>query len=493
MTISNWRSATAANEKRMEPSLVTTTPFVSKGDDRIDEYRMLGLDSHAIWAWTNHSEPICRRNRGQLLDSFPILVPIFSHHRLNHQTWVKEVEVAVDQGDPLFETLARITRVRGPTVKYLANQRPSEVGFDWIRSVMALFSAINIMPESEWPSSAKEWAQMRTFWILAGLGGLPGDVIFSATCGIRWYVKKYVFTQLCRNGYSKRAEERLNRMTDGKLSGISHVGDYCEYVSNWCSHICWRTEEKIGVPPIYERFLMRYSLAELIRQSLKWHDEIVRIGQQYERSHEPREESELTSWPSLLTEPIKSGDLNAVALTCTDDLAGEGARLRHCVVSYADKCMTGESHIVSIRNAAGASLSTAEIVLESDEQGGWQACVRQHYGMKNATPPVPCERSLVLVLLAVNSPESQAWLRELHLIHERRRTKILDYLAKAQQNLHSLGELVLKLVLPDYDDAVSWLYRESFLAEHASSARRDELWELAGMLEHQENLARHRT
>lgn len=115
-------------------------------------------------------------------------------------------------------------------------------------------------------------------------------------------------------------------------------------------------------------------------------------------------------WSSLLKgetclHPQVAGlqDYTIEHLTTGRELADEGKRLNHCVGGYASSCMMGNSHIFSIRDPQGVSISTFEIAIQKPGDarereyrhvtvpGAEQDTIfvlRQHYGHGNGTPPV---------------------------------------------------------------------------------------------------------
>jgi len=85
-----------------------------------------------------------------------------------------------------------------------------------------------------------------------------------------------------------------------------------------------------------------------------------------------------------------------VCLTNPEELKKEGEKLKHCVGGYSDKCLIGDSHIVSVVNNKGAPVSTIEF--ELNYRVG-QYKIKQHHGKHNSSP----------------CPESKAieeWLKE---------------------------------------------------------------------------------
>ena len=88
------------------------------------------------------------------------------------------------------------------------------------------------------------------------------------------------------------------------------------------------------------------------------------------------------AWPPLLDAGAWHGGLRVVELTSRAALELEGRRLQHCVVSYAIKCLLAESAIFSIRDAAGAPLSTFEARVPTDGQPE----LLRHHAAANVPP-----------------------------------------------------------------------------------------------------------
>ncbi|MBL0318284.1 MAG: ankyrin repeat domain-containing protein [Alphaproteobacteria bacterium] len=80
---------------------------------------------------------------------------------------------------------------------------------------------------------------------------------------------------------------------------------------------------------------------------------------------------------------VSGKNWSVVPLNTTSLLKDEEKRLGHCVGGYTNKCFSGYSHILSIRNEKGESQSTFEILTE---YGKKTYHLQQHYGPKNASP-----------------------------------------------------------------------------------------------------------
>ena len=435
------------------------TPLIDLNDPRLDVYHQLGLDVEAIHRWLNHSDSLFRRNRHQILQSFPILLPALAIPDYSSTLHFDEIACFIDRANPLIENISRVTGIGRPTIRYLMTLSPLDVGLVWIKQPIQLFLAARILPESLQPKSAADWTTLHQYWALSGLGNNPEYGFIAG--GQRSHLQEHMFYQLCRNGYSKRAKQRLEQLTDGQLDRIYQTRDYFDFVTSWCSDN-WEDAywtDSLG-RTLGESFLMCYSLTELVLQSMQWHLEINQQVESRESSSRLRSDSNLGTWPPLLQETVEDFSLQAISLVCASDLVHEGSTLKHCVGQYVSACLCGHSHIVSIRDMSGRSLSTAELTLHQGRHNRWEASVQQHYGYGNSPPSVECSRLLDIVLLKIRLAETQPWLNKLQAIHDERRDEIEFHMYEARCESREFNEGILRRVIPDFDRAISWLVRQ---------------------------------
>jgi hypothetical protein len=84
-------------------------------------------------------------------------------------------------------------------------------------------------------------------------------------------------------------------------------------------------------------------------------------------------------WMPLAPDYHKN-DLTLTFLTTANDLASEGAKLKHCVGGYASSCIEGKTHIGSIRRD-GERISTVELKEHHGNPNGLK--IIQHRGFKD--------------------------------------------------------------------------------------------------------------
>ena len=436
-------------------------PLITRDDPRLECYEQFGLDVDAILQWLNPSDSIFRRNRQQLLSSFPILLPVLVIRDIYESVRFDEVAVAVDRSDPLIESTAKCLNIDPTTIRYLMKLSPVGIGPFWTKNSVQLFWAIRIVPEACRPRTVDDWLLFHEYWRLSGLENARGFMSISSECSHSSF-NKHLFKLLCRNGYSNKARQRVHKLTGGQPNKILHALDYCNFVSQWClDH--WESMGGAGKKPpaLAESLLLRYPLGELIRQSIQWHQDIHADITECPEDTSSSGDGSRNSWPPLLQEPLIHSDLQAVSMVSTRDLAQEGLRMQHCVAHYELECLFGRNHIISIRHSSGISLSTVNIVLEADGPDRWRAICVEHSARENSTPSADCKQMRELLLEQLRLDESQAWFRELQQIHMWRREEVKHARMQALQDRMGLADEMLRRILPDFDQVMMLLGQQA--------------------------------
>lgn len=98
------------------------------------------------------------------------------------------------------------------------------------------------------------------------------------------------------------------------------------------------------------------------------------------------------TWPALFAEVATDG-IRMRCLTTAMELAAEGDAMSHCVGGYDRNCRRGRSHIVSVTDAEGKRLSTAEL---SVDRG--RVVLAQHRSVRNSAPPPAADAAVVRLL-----------------------------------------------------------------------------------------------
>lgn len=434
-------------------------PFLEAHDPRLDDFREADCDIDEILVWANDADAIFRRNRIQLLSSFPLLVPLLAGLRREAFPLMLAVGAVVDRGDTLVDSLASIFGVSKSAARHFCGRSVAQIGIRWNRDPAEALFAIDVAPVEARPDSRQDWEVFRRYWRYSRLRTW-GSWSTGSRC--RCFILEYVFQSLCRLGYTEASARRLNRMTGNQAVSGDQMYDYYLFVCEWC-HATWPEANGLALdtdgsnsgPSLIDLFLMRYPLAELLRQSVVWHKEISSITPASE-SDTPASGCAVNDWPGLLRTPFCVGGISIVSLVSNNELVQEGFRLQHCVGSYVDRCLTGDTHVVSFRDQQGGSLSTAEIELELD--GGRQTPrVIQHNGFENSTPPLECSLALDRVIQHLQEAHLQEWISDIQSLHEQRRDLIEVQLWNASNERTRMGNALMSKILPDFDAACGLL------------------------------------
>jgi hypothetical protein len=96
----------------------------------------------------------------------------------------------------------------------------------------------------------------------------------------------------------------------------------------------------------------KWSLNNIIAASKSWHKVVGNSSFK----------EVFSMWSALCPTLTAPNGVQLVPLTTSAELAEEGRVMRHCVGGYAQQCLSGGSHIFSVRDAKGLRLSTLQLV-----------------------------------------------------------------------------------------------------------------------------------
>lgn len=278
------------------------------------------------------------------------------------------------------------------------------------------------------------------------------------------------FIELCSGGYDA-FDRLLEKLWQGNPDRLRDVSDYFSFIRSWCAtgtDLGYINEHvsNAAYGTIADEFLMKYSAMELIRQSERWHRVMEQISPVI--GEDLDQQSELHSWPDLPGFPFPFHRHTVVLLTNAHQLLVEGRRLLHCVGGYVNSCVLGKSHILSIRDCAGTSLSTAEIAIHCDVNRILRVEIIQHRSVRNSDPDAECCATLSAALEMLRSEAMQLYLKEVHDFHEHRRERVEQLLATRGQEMELPPQVrcqLMKQVLRDYDKAITWLEKQLEIEE----------------------------
>jgi hypothetical protein len=444
-------------ESSWKPKDATETGTTTRYEAVLNEFGDAGIDVRSVQHWAEHPDWLLRRNRRQAVATFPVFALLLAGSPEKPQHG--EVRVAIDDGSPLVETISSNFRVSKRSVRFLRGKGPALIGAAWLESPAALLAAVDMVSPAKLPRNPAEWQVFRDYWVGCGefLTGL--HCTMPSRLPHRDSLFRHMFSGLCAAGYEATAQ-RLGPLSPGNQQRFSRLKDYFRFVAEWCERgagICEpnRYVQIAARETLYSELLTRYSVVELVRQSERWHREIARASSV---GLDPDADDRLVEWPGLPGLPLCAGELTVFSLTNSIQLQVEGNRLDHCVGTYFRSCLYGESHILSIRNDAGNSLSTAEICLDAVPMGNLLLRVVQHQAFNNTKPTLECEAALAETLEFFRSVDMQSGLRELQAFHIRRYDDV-DAQLRAGDGAYSISMMsqVMSKVLRNYSLVLAWL------------------------------------
>ncbi len=296
---------------------------------------------------------------------------------------IDRVRRRIDAGKSVWDAFLEIHPGKTATLRRIA---ASPTGPEaWRGNLAGLLEVLDPLPPEKIPASEVDWNAFHSIYLGMALDGERDDE--RRAVKMRWLVES---AQL---GWQK-TYHRLSTLEGGTsaladafdfLDEVGHVGDVLAGRSE-PSHLPWDTWKKES----RRRFMRapeQLGMFRLLEGSVRWHRAVWTEAGLPEEA-DPRR----TSWPPLLPQPVVLGEgITALALDTAQALAIEGRCLQHCVGSYWQSCFRGESHIVSLRDASGQSLSTLELRIPNSDHR--QCEIVQHRAARNRTPD-PALRAL---------------------------------------------------------------------------------------------------
>ncbi|GAB1394888.1 hypothetical protein MASR1M60_30520 [Rhodocyclaceae bacterium] len=282
----------------------------------------------------------------------------------------------IDAGKSVWDAFLEIHPGKAAILRRIAAAEAAPEA--WRGNLAGLLAILDPLPPEKVPVSELDWNAFHSIYLGLAFEGERNEE--------RLAVKMRWLDEAARMGWQK-AYAKLAAI-EGGLDALADVFDFLDEIGSagdwldaqtgrklpWES---WRIESR-------QRWLRApesLGMFRLLEASVRWHRVLWTEAGLPEDSDTRR-----TAWPCLLPQPLALGDgIMAVSLGNAAELAEEGRRLQHCVGSYWRHCFFGGSHIVSLRDQRGDSLSTLEIRLP--ENGTRNCTIVQHRAYRNQTPP----------------------------------------------------------------------------------------------------------
>lgn len=326
-------------------------------------------------------DPVRRARRLQACRAMPFFARFFAYDgddRLAGSGRTgSEFAAAIDAGRPLLPLLRRHGIPRG----HARRMATASSGSRFVVRLSRIPEMCRLHTPERLPSTPAEWE------IAAAFG--PG----AATGGVRWsdlaarIGTSEPFDVQCDLRDFRRSDFGIERWLKDLAATL--------FEAEWAAS---ESSDPSGLLAVtVDGMLGGGGLMAELKASERWHAEQPAFAAAWDAA-DPGAENDVNRWPALFGEVAVGGFLFR-CLTDRAGLAEEGMAMGHCVGGYANACLSGRSHVVSVMKD-GKRVSTAEIA--ADTKG-----VRtvQHRGPGNDNSPADAERALATLLDAINDGE----------------------------------------------------------------------------------------
>ncbi len=281
----------------------------------------------------------------------------------------------IDAGKSVWEAFLEIHPGKTAILRRIAAAEAAPEA--WRGDLARLLAILDPLPPEKVPVTELDWNAFHSIYLGLAFEGERNDE--------RLAVKMRWLEEAARMGWQK-AYAKLAAV-EGGLDALADVFDFLDEIGSAGDWLDAQTGRKIPWEQWRVESRKRWLRApealgmfRLLEASVRWHRVLWTEAGLPEDSDTRR-----TTWPCLVPQPLALADgIMAVSLGNAAELAEEGRRMQHCVGSYWRHCFLGGSHIVSLRDRQGDSLSTLEIRLP--ENGTRNCNIVQHRAYRNQTP-----------------------------------------------------------------------------------------------------------
>jgi hypothetical protein len=332
--------------------------------------------------------------RIQAVDAFPLLGDVLGEVSGEGN----RIRNLVDAGQELWPTLARHFKVPEETIRWLRGKTISEVGHAWVGRLPKLLGCLSCLPPEKRPTSPDDWTAFAGF-------ALALDPANDNEQHTLW------FKEIGKMGWvAARARfEKIHAVPSDLLDVKDLVNDVVSAlfsdIYNNRPDVLTGSDTFGKIRGVVEKTFYEAGVLRQVQSSVRWHE-----LQLHGTSDQPVESK--SSWSVPYLTPQRVGGLYAHFLRSEQELKEEGLRMRHCVGSYANRCLFNETYIVSFRTDRNEPVSTANIRLTRlDDVLFFQKI--DHRGYKNSAPDDVANHALHFLLKQLNKEEMKERLLEL--------------------------------------------------------------------------------
>jgi hypothetical protein len=353
------------------------------------------------------------RNRVQALQAMPILFDLLAvpprDGQCEHSAPVSNVVAAIDGAVPLSLSVAQTFDVPCETVRWLRGRTLPPAWRLNERRLRVLLNVLAWMPPEKRPANTFEFEDMIDVAqaLASALQPLRGLSAAKSSLLVPRYssVLKLWMVQLLRPDCGA-ARRTLNRLV-GRHGSLAYAGDFLAALHRAVVRLA-KVEPDVGgmytldtCQDLVLEWASTRSLRQMLGSSAQWHAALqVRAAAAPGQSKTEPSSASNRQWPLVLVAPLQLDKLTVVELGDEASLLLEGRAMHHCVGALGGRCLAGDSLIVSIRDAGGQRLSTAELRLAP---GTRPVVLGQHCAVNNSTPRADCIEAVNRLVRLLNS------------------------------------------------------------------------------------------
>lgn len=395
--------------------------------DLIGSVRRLRLPRNDnVYSWLAHPDPSLRKRRLQAAAAFPFFTEYFVSGMPDGREKQAELVEAIDGGKPLLPLLATAFGVKQATIRRLRLLGARELAYVKAASFNKLIQLMDGVPYEYWPQQAREWR-----YVAAMVADHPLRALFPEQM-IDPFMQR-ALVRAARRGWREGARRYFAAFRH--VQGLRDLRDLSQAI--WDLVGMDEVENEDAMMREIGSLLEPYGLARALRWNETWHIH------QWKLPYPAALMAPGELWPPV-SEPFRFRGRNVVPLASPRGLFEEGRQMQHCVGSYVKRCISGRAHIVSCRDRAGVSQSTAELRLEH-LPGLIRVAVVQHRGPANRPPSRQCRNALTAYIEYLNGMGSDYFER---LLRKQRQRCTDSHVNRYEYLLESRGIQVLKATIP---------------------------------------------
>jgi hypothetical protein len=360
----------------------------------------------------------------------------FTREHSTKSETVATIVHAIDAGKPLLEATARAFGVTTETIKWTRGKMlPVFRKFDRT-SIEVLLSFLSWLPVEKRPMIEEEWECMnevvRTLLLAVAPCWKRDEMrVMEVPKEAGKEIVGQWLRDLLRPDLQGARQWLLRLAIDGR--DPASIRDFMQALINGMHR---RLEDHCMSDDHHREQLLEWlgstSFFELLGLSCRWHAALESLSA---KSPEPdRVGASIPDWPTLLKKPIRMDRFTFSELTNGKELLQEGTVMRHCVGTYAERCLQDGVVVLSVSDEAGARVSTAALSVRDTQPHVVQI---EHKGLRNTPVMRDSDEALSKLVRTLNGDEYRTLVAtRLQFCRGQKRRHLLDIALRERRSDH---------------------------------------------------------